>query len=103
MVPLRVESLSVAEIQSFALHELADALGELMHGFSELGRESISARKALADVRTSWLRKNGRFMDLNDYQASHEEARALCDILALRRGVLRDIRTIIQTQCKSIA
>ena len=102
MQPLRVELLSVSEVQSFALHELADALGEVLHGVSELGREAISARKALSDVRTSWLRKDGRFANADDYGASLEEARALCEVLALRRGVLRDIRSILQSQCKSI-
>lgn len=102
MQALRVESLSVSEIQSFALHELADALGEVLHGVSELGREAISARRALADVRTSWLRRDGRFVDDNDFRAAHEEARAVCDMLALRRGVLRDIRSILQTQCRAI-
>ena len=103
MQQLRVESLTVSEIQSFALHELADALGEVLHGVSELGRESITARKALADVRISWHRADGRFADLDDYKAAQEEAKAACEMLALRRGVLRDIRSILQSQCKSIA
>lgn len=103
MQALRVESLSVSEIQSFALHELADALLEVVHAVPELGREAISARNALCSVRVSWRRKDERFCDRDDYEAALEEARALCDVLMLRRGTLRDIRSILQTACKTIA
>lgn len=54
-------------------------------------------------MRVTWKRKDGRFCDRDDYEAALEEARALCDVLALRRGTLRDIRSILQTACKTIA
>ena len=103
MQTLRVESLTVSDLQAFALHELAEALSEVLHGVAELGRESISARRALADVRISWHRADGRFPDLDEFKAAQEEAKAVCEMLALRRGVLRDIRSILQTQAKSLA
>lgn len=103
MQPLRVETLTVSEIQSFALGELADALLEVIHAIPELGREAISARNALCDVRVNWRRDPGSYADQSDYEAALEEARALCDVLALRRGTLRDIRSILQTACKTIA
>lgn len=103
MQPLRVETLTVSEIQSFALGELADALLEVVHAIPELGREAISARNALCDVRVSWKRRSRHFCNRDDYEAALEEARALCDVLALRRGTLRDVRSILQTACKTIA
>ena len=103
MQPLRVETLSVTEIQSFALAELADAMLEVLHAIPELGREEISARGDLCAVRVAWRRKTGRFRDADDYEASLEEARAMVDVLRIRRATLRDIKSILQTACKTIA
>ena len=102
MTPLRIESLSVNELHMFALHEIGEGLNECLRGLSELGREAISARKDLADVRISWKRKDGRFASASEFEAAHEEAKAMCDILALRRAVLRDIKSILQTNSKAI-
>lgn len=96
MQRIAVESMSAVEIQQLDLARLGDALAELMVTIAECGREAISARLGLASLRASDARGTSG-IDSGESAAQHEEARALCDTIALRARSLRELKSTLQT------
>jgi len=103
MQPLRAESYTAAQVRTFALGELSDALSECIEGLIALGKEEVTAEIAVASIEASWERQDGRFSARSLYRAELIEAK--CDVrcLHIRSRVLTQVKTIIQTQCRSIA
>lgn len=102
MSQLSIERMSLEQINAMAAHEQASALNEIAFSAADVGRQTVSARIALAQARNALIDAKDRRHDVSTALQNVELAKAQLDALKERARTLRELRSIFQTLLRAI-
>lgn len=94
---IAVERTSAEERNTWTAAELASALNDIFDAFRDLGRQTISAKTQLAQVRVTALNDS-----TNSNKANVILATAVLENFKERAKTLREYRSIVQTLIRGL-